>query len=149
MRKFVMLAALLLALPATGQTESVQQVLENFGLIGIWAPACGEPMNAATDNSEAIYALSHSDGVILTYDYGAAHRPSTYRILSARQETAGRLAYVEERLADKTRATVTVIKAKGAINVTTSVNENGRVLVQDGRIVANGQETPRRTRCRI
>ncbi|MGH6989736.1 MAG: hypothetical protein ACREE3_07550 [Stellaceae bacterium] len=149
MRKWLILAALLMALPASAQMQAVQQIFQNFGMIGVWAPACGAPIGAATDSTEAIYALSHSDGVILTYDYGPNHPASSYRILSARMESKDRLAYVEQRLIDKAQVTVTVVKVKGTINVMSSVSANGHVLVQDGRIVANGQETPRRTRCRI
>jgi phage baseplate assembly protein gpV len=149
MRKFVILAVLLAALPASAQVESIQQIFEKFGLIGVWSPACGDAMAAPGETSEAIYALSHSDGVILTYDNGAGHRPSSYRILSARLETKDRMAYEEERLSDQARATVTLVKVKGAISVLSSVKADGTVLVQGGRVLANGQPTPRRARCRI
>jgi hypothetical protein len=147
MRVLVMAAALVMALPLSAQAQSVQQLFENFGLIGVWASACNQPPSLEAGNSHSIYALSSSADVMLTYDYGPKHRSSVYTIVSARQTGRDRLSYVEERLNDKSRATVTVLKVKGALSVVSSVGQNGKVFVENGKILANGQPTPQQRRC--
>jgi hypothetical protein len=84
---------------------------------------------------------------MLTYDYGPKHRSSVYTIVSARQTGRDRLSYVEERLNDESRVTATVLKAKGAISVLSSVGQNGKVFVEKGKILANGQPSPQQKGC--
>jgi hypothetical protein len=79
--------------------------------------------------------------------YGPKHRSSVYTIVSARQTGRDRLSYVEERLNDKSRVTVTVLKAEGAISVLSSVGQNGKVFVEKGKILANGQPSPQQKGC--
>src|SRR3954467_9028723 len=146
MRKFLV-AALLSALPYSAQAQSVRQVFQEFGLIGVWASACGQPASSDGGNVYAIYALAAKDGVMLTYDNGPKHRASVYDILSAKRVSANRLTYVEERLQDKARVPVTVLKKGEQISVWSSVLPDGKVLVQNGRQVASGSTNPPRGRC--
>jgi hypothetical protein len=88
-------------------------------LIGVWVSACNQPPNLESGNSHSIYALSSTADVMLTYDYGPKHNAAVYTIVSAQQTGRDRLSYVEERLHDKAR--VTVLKAKDAISVVSSV----------------------------
>ena len=122
-------------------------MFQNFGLIGVWASACNQPPSLEDGNSHAIYALSSSADVMLTYDYGPKHPAAVYTIVSASPAGRDRIAYVEERLQDKARATVTVLKAKDTISIMSSVGQNGKVFVENGRIVANGRPTPQQRRC--
>ncbi len=147
MRLLVVVAALVLALPLSARAQSVQQTFENFGLIGVWASACNQPPSLEAGNSHSIYALSSTADVMLTYDYGPKHQAADYTIVSAQQTGRDRLAYVEERLHDKARVTVIVLKAKDAISVESSVGQNGKVFVENGKIGANGQPTARQRRC--
>jgi hypothetical protein len=43
MRSWGIAAAVLLGLPLSAQAQSVEQVFQNFGLIGVWASACDLP----------------------------------------------------------------------------------------------------------
>lgn len=161
MRNMIIVAALLSALPLSAQARmhkrvrapmpkqppTVQQTFLKFGLIGIWARACDQPANMAAGNSRAIYALSGHDGVMVTYENGPKHLPTVYTVLSAEKTGPHRLTYVEQRFNTQERATVTVRKIGGRIGVQTSVREDGKVLVQDGRFTANGRTEPQQSRC--
>ena len=88
-----------------------------------------------------------ADGVLLTYDNGPKHKPSVFSIVSARRAAANRLVYVEERIPDKLRVTITVEKKADAISVMSSVLDDGKVLVKDGRFTATGSVNPPQARC--
>lgn len=149
MRSWGIAAAVLLGLPLSAQAQSVEQVFQNFGLIGVWASACDLPAQLESGNSRAIYALSSSDGVMLTYDYGTTYAPAVYTIVSAQQVGRDRLSYVEERVKNKARVNVTLHKANDRITVISSVaQEGGKVFVENGKIISNGQPAPSQTRCR-
>jgi hypothetical protein len=147
MRAWGIAVALLLALPISAQAQSVQDVFRSFGLIGVWASACNQPPDIESGNPQAIYARSSSDAVMLTYDYGARHRAAVYTIVSAQPAARDQVSYVEERLHDKARLTVTVLKARDQISVVSAVGPDGRAFVENGRIVATGQPTPQQVRC--
>jgi hypothetical protein len=149
MRNTTVLALVLAALPlsAQAQSSSVRQVFQEFGLIGVWARACDQPANLAGGNPHAIYALASSGGVMLTYDNGPQYSPSVYNILSAQHAGPNRLTYVEERLRDKQRVTVTVVKSSNEISLWSSVLPDGTVLVQNGRLTKTGLTNPPQVRC--
>ena len=147
MRLWGIAAALLLGLPLSAQAQSVEQVFQNFGLIGVWANACSQPAQLENGNSRAIYALSSSDGVMLTYDLGTKHAPAVYTIVSAQQVGRDRVSYVEERLQNKARVKITLHKANDRITVISSVAQDGKAYVENGRIVSNGLPAPSQTRC--
>lgn len=147
MRSWGIAAALLLGLPLSAQAQSVEQVFQNFGLIGVWANACSQPAQLESGNLRAIYARSASDGVMLTYDYGTRYAPSIYTIVSAQQVGHDRVSYVEERLKNKARVKIILHKANDRITVLSSVAQDGKVYVENGKIVSNGQPAPSQTRC--
>jgi hypothetical protein len=146
MRSWGIAAALLLGLPLSAQAQSVEQVFQNFGLIGVWGIACNQPLESG--NGRAIYARSKSDGVMVTYDYGTKHPAAVYTIVSAQQEGRDRIAYVEERLQNKARVRIILHKANDKITVISSVaQDDGKVYVENGTIAANGRPSPSQTRC--
>jgi hypothetical protein len=85
---------------------------------------------------------------MLTYDYGTKYAPAVYTIVSAQQVGRDRLTYVEERVRNKARVNVTLHKANDRITVISSVaQEGGKVFVENGKIISNGQPAPSQTRC--
>jgi hypothetical protein len=150
MRILVILAAFVWALPVPARAQTVQKIFQEFGLIGAWANSCGATADATAGNYRSIYALSRSDGVMLTYDTGPKYEDRVYSIVSAKRLARDRLSYVQEQLDGKSRATVTVRKQRnGAIAVWSSVTQDGKVLVKDGKFAATGQQSPRQARCPI
>jgi hypothetical protein len=138
MRKAILIAVLLAALPFSAQAQSIRQTFQEFGLIGVWAADCTRSPGEA--NAHAIYALSRPDGVMLTYDNGPKYNASVYSILSA-QRTG------PNRLADRQRVTVTMVKMADGISLWSSVLPDGTVLVRDGMRTSSGAANPRRARC--
>ena len=147
MRIWGLAGALLLALPMSAQARSVEQVFKNFGLIGVWAGACNAPADVDSGNAHAIYAVSSTADVMLTYDYGVKHSPAVYTIVSAKPMGRDRVSYVEERVQDKARVTVTVMKARDKLSVVSSVGADGKAFVQNGKVVATGMPSPQQVRC--
>ena len=147
MRLWGVAAACLLGLPISAQAQTVEQVFQNFGLIGVWASACDLPADVASGNSRAIYAVSSSDGIMLTYDYGTKYAPAVFAIVSAQQVAHDRLTYVEERVRTKARVNITLQKVKDRITVVSSVAQDGKVFIENGRIVSTGQPAPAHARC--
>jgi hypothetical protein len=138
MRKTILIAVLLAALPFSAQAQSIRQTFQEFGLIGVWAADCTR--SPSEGNAHAIYALSRPDGVMLTYDNGPKYNASVYSILSA-QRTG------PNRLADRQRVTVTMVKMADGISLWSSVLPDGTVLVRDGMRTSSGAANPRRARC--
>lgn len=148
MRILVILAAIVSMLPLSAQAQSVQQVFRQFGLIGVWARACDQPADLESGNQHAIYALHGADGVMITYENGPKYRPSFYTVLSAERMGRNCIVYVEQRLNTDQRATITVEKFGQDIGLTSSVLEDGTVLVKDGKVTATGQPNPHQSLCR-
>lgn len=153
MRSKLVLAVLFAALPFSAQNsaqaQSVRQVFQEFGLIGIWAPSCDRPANFDDGNAQMIFALSRSNGVMLTYDNGPKHNAMAYTILSAARSGPNHLTYTAQRLQDQKQATVTVQKVGNEMSVLSSVLPDGTVLVRDGRRTASGIANPRQIRCEL
>lgn len=71
-----------------------------------------------------------------------------YTIVSAQQVGRDRLSYVEERVHNKARVSVTLHNANDRITVISSVaKDGGKVFVENGRVVSNRQPAPSQTRC--
>jgi hypothetical protein len=145
MRKTILIAVLLAAPPFSAQAQSIRQTFQEFRLIGVWAADCTRSPSEA--NAHAIYALSRPDGVMLTYDNGPRYNTSVYSILSAQRTGPDRLTYTEERLTDRQRVTVTMVKMADGISLWSSVLPDGTVLVRDGMRTSSGAANPRRARC--
>ncbi len=79
--------------------------------------------------------------------YGTKHAPAIYTIVSAQQVGHDRVSYVEERLQNKARVKITLHKANDRITVISSVAQDGKVYVENGKIVSNGLPAPSQTRC--
>ena len=84
---------------------------------------------------------------MLTYDYGTKYAPAVYTIVSAQQVGRDRVSYVEERVRNKARVNVTVHKANDRITVISSIAQDGKVFVENGKIVSNGQPAIPQSRC--
>ena len=67
--------------------------------------------------------------------------------MSAEQVARDRVTYVEERVRNKARVNITLHKVKDRITVVSSVAQDGKVFVENGKIVATGQPAPQQVRC--
>lgn len=138
------LAALIPILPATVAAQSTAQandantvaMLEPFGFFGEWATRCDRP--ASTGNVKRSTYVSASGEPGFSESLGATR--NIYRILDAR--TAGNVVALEVELNDTIRQILTMRRDGDRIRTIRNQLADGRVLVDDGKVVANGMATP-------
>jgi hypothetical protein len=147
MRLLAIVAVFVMAVSISAHAQTVEETFQKFGLLGIWASACNQPPDLDSGNPHTIYAVSSSGEIILTYDFGTKRHSAVYTIVSAVQTGSDRVSYTEERFPDKARLNVTVIKAKDKISVLSSVAQNGKAFIENGKIVGSGQPSQTQTRC--
>ena len=143
-RVCALLLATVIAAPATS-APSTEAALRDFGLLGTWAPDCGEAPSPL--HPHAIYAAEPSGQVSMSYEPGASAPRSAYTILRAERIDDDKLLLQEEWLHDHSRLQVTLRKFRGKVKVWLSREAGGKVLVRNGTVLATGYVSPWMTRC--
>ncbi|MGH7126482.1 MAG: hypothetical protein ACREFI_19050 [Stellaceae bacterium] len=141
----VLLAGMIAIMPPAVSAQSLDARLRNFGLLGTWAPDCGEAPSPL--HPQAIYAAEPSGTVSMSYEPGASAPRSAYAILDAQRIGDDKLLLQEEWLHDHSRLEVTLRKFRGKVKVWLSRESIGRVLVRDGTVLATGYVSPWMMRC--
>jgi hypothetical protein len=140
-----LLAAAITIVPFAASAQSTEGVLRDFGLLGAWAPECGEAPSPL--HPHAIYSATASGQVSMSYEPGATAPRSAYAILSAVRIADDKVMLQEEWLRDHSRLEVTLRKFRGKVKVWFSRDTDGKVLVRDGTVLATGYVSPWMTRC--
>jgi hypothetical protein len=145
-----LLAAVALAAIACGAAaaqSSVQQAVEQLGLLGTWASDCGSP--PARTNIYTVYKLSPAGGVRRVYYDGPRSASGDAYILNATLVGADQISY-EQELTDRARTRITVLLTltDDRIRVLRSQRADGQLLVDNGTILSNGMASPWQFRCR-
>lgn len=133
-----------IAFPAAPKS-SFEVALQDFELLGTWAPDCSEPPSPI--HPHATYTIPSSGQGSMTYDAGSRSPGSAYTILSAERISDDKLLLREEWLHDHSRLEVTVRKFRGKVKVWLSRDADGKLLVKDGVVVATGYVSPWMMRC--
>jgi hypothetical protein len=134
--------------PVNASAAPVEEVFQQFGLFGTWAPDCKTP---ATPRNPHVSITMPSAGLVLEdHNLGPDFAVNRYSVLSAEQVSATSLAVevifqpgteVEERqklvffVRDKTRRTLF------------NQADGGAVRVKDGIALARGTKTPLLQKC--
>ena len=86
----------------------------------------------------------------LKYEFGNQYKPTRYTIARAEPLDAGRIRLREDRQDVEPRFSLDVVvnKGNGRIRVWSSVKNDGKVLVHDGRIIIAMRDTKWQSRCR-
>ena len=143
-RALLLAASIVLVAPAAfGQSAAA--ALRDFGLLGPWAPDCGEAPSPL--HPHAIYAAEPSGRISMSYEPGATAPRSVYAILSAERISDDELLLQEEWLHDHSRLEVTLRKFRGKVKVWLSRDADGKILVRAGTVLATGYVSPWMTRC--
>lgn len=138
----------LVALPEMASAASVEEVFQEFGLFGTWAPDCSGP---ATPGNPHVSITTPSAGLVLEdHDLGPDFAVNRYSVLSAEPVS-------------QTNVSVQVIFQPGTTveerqKLIFSVNNNtrrtmfnqsdaGPIRVKDGVAVARGSKTPLLRKC--
>jgi hypothetical protein len=136
------------AVPLSANADSVDQLFEQFGLFGSWAPDCSRP---ATPSNPHVSITTPSSGLVLEdHNLGPDFSVNRYSVLSAERVSATGISVevifqpgteVEERqklvfsVRDNTRRTMF------------NQGDGGTVRVKDGIALARGSKTPLLRKC--
>ena len=146
MRKVIGPAALLcLILMVPARAEPVGDTLQAFEFFGRWAPDCSRP--PALDNSWREVEILPSGDVRFVERLGTEYQPNVYVVMNATR-TGSDSIVLRIELNDTTLQDLTMTRKDGKIRTLINVPVlTGKPVVKDGRIVANGRETPWLTQC--
>jgi hypothetical protein len=140
--------AVLVALPEIANAASVEEVFQEFGLLGTWAADCSGP---ATPGNPHVSITVPSAGLVLEdHDLGPDFAVNRYSVLSAEPVSQTSVSVqvifqpgtmVEERqklifsVNNKTRRTIF------------NQSDAGAIRVKDGVAIARGSKTPLLRKC--
>jgi len=142
--QLILMASVAIAAPAAAE-PSLETTLQEFGLLGTWAPDCREAPSPL--HPHALYATEPSGQASMTYEPGPHAPRSVYTILSAERIADDKLLLREEWRHDHSRLEVTLRRFRGKVKVWLSRDSDGKTLVQDGTVLATGYVSPWMMRC--
>ena len=93
-RGLLLVLALVLAMPAAANAETVSQTLRKFGLLGTWADDCSRP--AANDNFHTVYAALPNGHVQRTYYNAPGKIYNQYVLQRVNRVSADQLFYSQK-----------------------------------------------------
>ncbi len=134
--------------PTIASAQSPRAVLRDFGLLGSWATDCSRP--SAADNFYTVYA-GRADGMVRRTYYNTPDRKRPYNvyiITRAIRLPADQLSYQQEGEAEHDKIDVILLKDGNKYKIWSSVTEDGKVLVKDGKFPGSGAESPWQDKCR-
>jgi hypothetical protein len=134
------LFAFVLAASGTASAQTVRQVLQDFGLLGMWQTDCGLP--PASNNFRTIYAGLPNGEVLRTY-YDAPGK--VYSRIAPDQ-------ILYEQAGNDDLQFVVLTKIGNRYRVFSNHSRAGKVYVQEGKYVkdspgTHGKDTPWQTKC--
>lgn len=146
MLRNVLLAAVLCVVASfPAHADLVRSTLRGFGLLGIWAPDCGQPPSST--NEFATYSAPASGKATLVYRFSPNYPDRPFTIHGVERLTDNKLLLHEEDDSDHSFLDVTVLKTAKKLRVFSSQGANGKVYVADGKIAPSGFETQWFNRC--
>ena len=141
-------AAFALALPALASAAAPRDVLRDFGMLGTWATDCSQP--SSEDNFYTVYAGMTDGNVRRTY-YNTPDREKPYNeyyINRAIRLPADQLSYRQEGSVNHDRIDVVLLKDGEKYKIWSSVrDDDGTVLVENGKFPKSGEESPWQAKC--
>lgn len=122
-------------------------ILEPLGFFGTWAVRCDEPPGPQNVFRTAYVSAAGEPG--FSESLGAGLADNIYRILDARQDGENQLMLSIE-LNNGIRQQLTMVVDRERLRVRTLTNRlaDGKELVKNGAVAANGARTPWLTRCK-
>ncbi|HEV2189011.1 MAG TPA: hypothetical protein VGR70_17510, partial [Stellaceae bacterium] len=135
----LLIAVLAVAGPAfsVNNNLSLKEAMIRFGLIGEWAAQCSLPPSG---NNAHTHWSANSDtaGELLT-DFGGG-QTMTYGATSAELHGADQIRVGLFDNQDKSHLELIIEKQAGRLRTLSSVQSDGRVLIQNGRFESNGAD---------
>ena len=147
LRVSLLAIAFALAVPTMASAQSSSDVLSDFGLLGTWATDCSRPSDG--DNFYTVYAGMQDGRVRRTY-YNTPDREKPYNvyiITRAIRLPADQLSYRQEGDVNHDKIDVILLKDGNKYKIWSSVTEEGKALVKDGKFPGSGAESPWQAKC--
>lgn len=143
--RVAVIAVLIALAPRIAAAQSLQKTMSDFGLFGVWASDCTQPV--AVDNQRANYKATSANQASLVYVAGGNYADNAYTISGARLIDPATIELKEEFLTDHSQMVITIVKANGKIRTFASREVNGSVLIKDGFLSGSGRPTQWLSRC--
>jgi hypothetical protein len=148
LRTSLLTAACALALPALASAAAPRDVLRDFGMLGTWATDCSQP--SGDENFYTVYAGTTDGNVRRTY-YNTPDRQKPYNeyfITRAIRLPADQLSYRQEGSVNHDKIDVVLLKDGNKYKIWSSVrDDDGTVLVENGKFPKGGEESPWQVKC--
>src|SRR5712675_541774 len=147
MRKLMLACVPCPVLTTFAKAQSVENVVQDFRLIGAWASDCYKPPDPR--NEHATFSKTPSSNIQLVNDFGSNYDHMVYRIFQAERVGQDRL-YLRQVLTTDHLIVVDVViwKVNDRIRIWSSRLTDGTTLVNNGTVASeNGQETMWVVRC--
>jgi hypothetical protein len=148
LRTALLLVALVLAPSASASAQTVRQVLQEFGLLGMWQTDCNLP--PAPNNFRTIYEGLPNGDVKRTYYDAPGKIYSEFVLKRVSRISPEQILYEQEGQNDLQFVVLT--KTGNRYRVFSNHSRAGKVYVQDGKYVkdspaTHGNDTPWQTKC--
>jgi hypothetical protein len=144
----VMIFAAAIAMSTAAKAASVDELFQQFGLLGIWASDCGQPASPA--NPHVSITTPNAGQVLEDHDLGAGFAVNRYSMVSAKRLSAEKLSVetifqlgvgAEERQQ-------LIFRVRGQTRRTMfNRTDGGAVRVKDGIALPDGSKTPVLRKC--
>jgi hypothetical protein len=136
-----------IGLPTLASAQSPRDVLREFGLLGTWATDCSRPSDS--DNFYTIYAGT-SDGRVRRTYYNTPGREKPYNVYTVTRAIrlpADQLSYQQEGDVNHDKIDVILLKDGSRYKIWSSVTDEGKVLVKEGKFPGSGNDSPWQAKC--
>ncbi|HTZ79360.1 MAG TPA: hypothetical protein VMC10_15705 [Stellaceae bacterium] len=140
LRQGLLVAGLIVGMPALASAQTVRSVLQDYGLVGVWAADCGRA--ADSGNPHAKYTLSPSGDGLLFSRTGDARSDRIYVIYGAERMRDGRLLLHEQRQEDGAMFDVVLETRQGRLQVWSTQPHEQDIPIRDPVLVSGKLETP-------
>ena len=134
--------------PAVAAHLSIEEVFQQFGLLGDWAADCKQPASPANPH---VSITAPSPGLVLeNHDLGPDYATNRYSVLSAERLSATQLAVeviFQPGREDEERQKLIFLIHGHTRRTLFNQPDGGAVRVKDGIALAHGTKTPLLRKC--
>jgi hypothetical protein len=141
MRRVPATCLAVLALVGQAQAQTVKTVILEFGLVGVWAEACGRPASLA--NVYATFGLRDAE-VVRIEDFGSGRPKETWNVSSAKKLNAETIE-LQMNVGPVSRS-LTLRKVGDKLETVTAAGIDSKSVANDRRLPAT-KGAPLMSRC--
>jgi hypothetical protein len=145
LRLGLLLALVIVAAPSMATAQSIKSMLQDYGLLGVWAADCGRKMSST--NPHARYSMSPSGDGLLFSRAGEARSDSIYIIYGAERLPDGKLLLHEQREEDGAMFEVVLEKEQDKLLVWSMQPHDQVPQVTNAILAATGKRGASLARC--